>query len=116
MHVIEGVKKHDIYIRPKSLSFLKIIFNTMVKYSVLVNGEVVGPIYPKQGLRQRDPPSPYLFILCTEGLSILIKQEESIGTLHGCKICRSAPIITHLIFADASFFLFRASKIKSRTI
>ena len=55
-----------------------------VRYNVLVNGREVGPIIPKRGLWQGDPLSPYLFILCAEGLSSLIKRAESEGVLHGC--------------------------------
>ena len=41
-------------------------------YSVIVNGEAHGYIKPSCGLRQRDPLSPYLFLICAEGLSSLI--------------------------------------------
>jgi hypothetical protein len=59
-----------------------------VNYSVLVNFEQVGPIFPGRELRQGDPLSPYLFILITEGLTALIKQSMASGALHGVQICR----------------------------
>ncbi|MCH80360.1 replication protein A 70 kDa dna-binding subunit, partial [Trifolium medium] len=80
-----------------------------VDYSVIVNGHMVGPIVPGRGLRQGDPLSPYLFIICAEGLSALIKQAEHKGELHGVKICRNAPIISHLLFADDCFLFFKAT-------
>lgn len=54
--------------------------------------------------------SPYLFILCAEGLSALIRQAEGRGELHGAKICWNAPIISHLLFADDSFLFFKATE------
>ncbi|MCH80906.1 replication protein A 70 kDa dna-binding subunit, partial [Trifolium medium] len=81
-----------------------------VDYSVIVNNEIVGPIIPGRGLRQGDPLSPYLFIICAEGLSALIRQAEARGDIHGTKICRNAPIISHLLFADDCFLFFRATE------
>lgn len=40
----------------------------------------------------------------------MIKNNERRGDLHGIKICRGAPTISHLLFADDSFLFFRASE------
>lgn len=71
-----------------------------VQYSILVNGDANGQIIPRRRLGQRDPLSPYLFILCIEGLSSLIKHSEGKGEIHGVKVCRGAPTLTHLLFVD----------------
>ena len=81
---------------------------TSIQYSVLVNEKQVGPITPKRGLRQGDPLSPYLFIICAKGLSTLIQKAEVASTLHGVKVCRGAPNVSHLFFADYCFLFFRA--------
>ncbi|KAL5538918.1 hypothetical protein UlMin_042377 [Ulmus minor] len=56
---------------------------TSVYYSLLINGEKVGLINPSRGLRQGDPLSPYLFLLCAEGLSSIIHMYERTGKLQG---------------------------------
>ena len=70
---------------------------------------MIGPIIPCKGLRQGDPLSPCLFIICTKSLSFLIRRKERDGLLHGVKIAKGAPIISHLFFADDSFLFFRAN-------
>lgn len=82
---------------------------TTVSYNICLNGELIGPIYPKRGLRQEDPLSPYLFLLCVEGLSNAIDEAEASGGLHGSHICEGAPEVSHLLFADDSFLFFKAT-------
>ncbi|KAK2382439.1 hypothetical protein QL285_069974 [Trifolium repens] len=79
-----------------------------IHYSVMVNEESVGPIMPERGLRQGDPLSAFLFILCAEGLTSLIKKYENKGDIHGVKVCRGAPSLSHILFADDCFLFFRA--------
>lgn len=81
-----------------------------VRYSIQVNDEEVGPILLGRGLRQGDPLSPYLFILCAEGLTSLIKDAERSGTIHGVSICIRVPVISHLLFADDSFLFMRSAE------
>ena len=43
-------------------------------YSILLYGEPTGFITPSRGIKQGDPLSPYLFLMCAEGLSSLIRK------------------------------------------
>ena len=70
----------------------------------------MGPIIPKRGLHQGCPLSPYLFIICAEGLLALLRQAETSGLINGSKICRGAPSISHLFFADDSFLFFKSTE------
>src|SRR5664279_1478353 len=83
---------------------------TFVCYAVRVNGELTLPVIPSRGIRQGDPISPYLFLLCTEGLSCLLQQREAQGELQGIKNGRLGPSISHLLFADDSIFFARSDK------
>ncbi len=68
-----------------------------VNYSVLINGEPHGYIRPSRGLRQGDPLSPYLFLICAEGLSALFRAAERERRLCGVSICRGGPRLSHLL-------------------
>ena len=81
---------------------------TSVEYKVRFNSNETLPFKPSRGLRQGDPLSPYLFLLCAEGLSALIEHEETQGRLLGVQVCRESPKISHLLFADDSLILMRA--------
>ncbi|KAL0408431.1 UNVERIFIED_CONTAM: putative mitochondrial protein [Sesamum radiatum] len=82
---------------------------TSVSYSFLLNGNEFGSLSPSRGLRQGDPLSPYLFLLCTEAFSSLIKNAEQMGMIKGVSICRQAPSISHLLFADDTQLYCEAS-------
>ena len=62
-----------------------------------INGPC-GNITPTRGLRQGNPLSPLLFLVCSEGLSALIKKAGEQGTLRGVAACTCGAEISHLFF------------------
>lgn len=75
---------------------------TTIEFKIQFEGELLGPIVPRRGLRQGDPLSSCLFILCAEGLSQMLQNRERRGIIYGCKIAQGALKISHLLFADDS--------------
>lgn len=80
-----------------------------VSYSYLINDNVYGLVKPSRGIRQGDPLSPYIFILCGEVLSGLCKKAVREGSLEGIRVARGCPRINHLLFADDTMFFCSAS-------
>jgi hypothetical protein len=81
-----------------------------IRYSVQFNSMETDIITPTRGIRQGDPSSPYLFLIVAAGLSRLIQQAEERGDLERIKICREAPMVSHLLFGDDSLILMHANK------
>ncbi|XP_024005059.1 uncharacterized protein LOC112082173 [Eutrema salsugineum] len=54
-----------------------------VSYKIIVNGVPRGSIKPTRGIRQGDPISPHLFILCTEALIAQLRRAEEAGKFKG---------------------------------
>jgi len=70
----------------KWISWIMCCIST-IQYRVLLNGQPKGLIVPERGLRQGDPLSPYLFILCTEVLIANIRKAEQSKLITGV-VCR----------------------------
>ena len=81
-----------------------------VQYRVLLNGQPKRNIIPERGLRQGDPLSPYIFIMCTEALVTNIRKTEREKHLTGIKVAKACPPISHLLFADDSIFFCKAKR------
>ena len=82
---------------------------TIVKYVVVVNGNPSGCIQPTRGLRQGDPISPYLFLICAEVLSSMVSEANKNGSLTGLPTSKYGPHVRHLFFADDSLLFCRSS-------
>jgi hypothetical protein len=81
-----------------------------VRYNVRFNSMETDVFTPTRGIRQGDPLSPYLFLFVAEGLSRLLKGEESRGEIEGVRVCIDAPEVSHLLFADDSLILMHVDK------
>lgn len=42
--------------------------------------------------------------MCAEGFGSIIRRNEEVGLLHGCRIAQEVPVISHLLFADNCYF------------
>ena len=82
---------------------------TSVTYAIRINGSPTGCITPSRGIRQGDPLSPYLFLLCAEGLSSLIKAAVNSRNMEGIANYRGSPKLSHLFFVDDSLIFCKAS-------
>ena len=82
---------------------------TTASYSVLINEEPRGFISQSRGIRQGDPLSPYLFLLCAKGLSALLRKVAETRVLHEILSSQHGVCISHLLFADDSLFFFKAT-------
>lgn len=80
---------------------------TSVTFSVRVNGSFSSSFTPSRGIRQGDPISPYLFLLCAEGLTCMLKNSGPAYISRGVRVSRHAPWISHLLFADDSLIFMR---------
>ena len=81
-----------------------------VSFSYLMNGTAKGRVIPGRGIRQGDPLSPYLFILCSEVLSGLCLKAQREGKLQGIRVATECPRVNHLLFADDTMFFCRTNK------
>ncbi|XP_040996249.1 uncharacterized protein LOC121242444 [Juglans microcarpa x Juglans regia] len=83
-----------------------------VSYSILVNGVPQSEFRPSRGIRQGDPLSPYLFIMCAEALSSMISKGVEEGVISRVPFARGRIRISHLFFADDSLLFCKANALE----
>lgn len=72
---------------------------TTVSYTVNVNRELTEPFEAKKGIRQGDPISPYMFVICMEYLYRCLLELQSNKQFHYHPRCKKVGLI-HVCFSD----------------
>lgn len=90
---------------------------TSTSFSILINGVPHRHFYPKTGVRQGDPLSPYIFILCIEPLirhlSLIVSNPKShVGILSSPRGFK----ISKLVFSDDCLLFAKATVKGAKTI
>ncbi len=89
---------------------------TVVRYPVKFNGTLLSAFAPTRGLTQGDPLSPFLFLFAADGLSLLLDEKVQSGDITPVRICRQAPGISHLLFADDTLLFFSADNHQAEVV
>jgi ribulose 1,5-bisphosphate carboxylase large subunit-like protein len=69
---------------------------TSVKTNVNWHGARSAYFQPHRGIRQGDPMSPYIFVICMDKLSHLISNAVNQGKWKGIRAGRTGPSVSHV--------------------
>lgn len=83
------------------------IFSVLLSFS---KQSIAWLDHPRRGIRQGDPLSPILFILCRKGLSHSLNKAEHQSIISGIRFSENGPAIHHLLFADDGLFTCKANQ------
>ena len=81
---------------PRNLVELIMSCVSSVSTSILFNGGTLDSFKPSRGIRQGDPLSPYIFIMCMDYLGQLIQEKCATKAWSPVKASRSGPAFSHL--------------------
>ena len=93
---------------PPNLTTLIMNMITSTRFHILWNGTLLLEVVPSRGIRQGDPLSPHLFILCLERLFIKLNEAIRDKVIHPISF-RGWVRLSHLFFADDIFLFTRAN-------
>lgn len=88
----------DLFKFPKHLISLIMSWVSFLSILMLFNGGALEPFHPSKGIRQGDPISPYLFIMCMEVLGDLIAEKCEAKLWNSVMASRGGIAFSHLFF------------------
>lgn len=78
--------------------------------NTLWNGSKTEEFQPLRGIRQGDPLSSYIFVICIDKPSHIIAEAINKKDWSPMKVGRNGPEVSHLMFADDLLLFSEASK------
>lgn len=88
---------HNFHFPTKWVNLIRACITT-VQHCLIINGSTTNRFSPKRGIRQGEPISPYLFILCMETLTFLINKK--VGSRNWTPVGFRDVTISHLLYAN----------------
>ena len=98
----------EFFQAPSSLIALIMNMISSTRFHILWNESPLPKVVPSWGIRQGDPLSPYLFILCLERLSIKLNEVVHDKSIHPINF-KMGVRLSHLFFANDIFLFTKAT-------
>lgn len=83
-------------------------------FQILVNGEPGESFNASNGVRQGDPPAPYLFLIAMEGLSSMLRQAVVKGVISPA--CAGTTKVSHILYANDIIVFAKNTKEEAEAI
>nr|ABW81175.1 non-LTR retrotransposon transposase [Arabidopsis cebennensis] len=118
VHSMRRKKGHTLHAANLPSSWINWIMKCVKEpaMTVLWNGEKTESFIPSRGLRQGDPLSPYLFVLCLERLCHQIDLAVGTKEWKPISMSRGGPLLSHICFADDLILFAEASVAQIRVV
>jgi len=101
---------------PQMMIYVILNCISLTTFRILWHGEKTEAFTPSRGVRQGDPLSPYLFVLCMERLNHLIEAAVEKGDWKPIVASRGGPSVASLFFADDLILFGEASLAQAKII